>query len=191
MTITPPTGQPPRVSGLDQAAEKSGLALPDGTTHLITAPKARVKKGQRRTFADNMRRHDHVDAECARRIIGAGTEAIGIEDYAFTKQSSATHRLAEIGGSVRLACWRAGIAIAVINIEHLKQYATGHGGASKEEMGDAALRYAGVKFPSEDECDAAWARWLVLDLLGHPAFPLPAEHRHVLTHITMYRKEAA
>ncbi|MCF6467344.1 crossover junction endodeoxyribonuclease RuvC [Nonomuraea sp. MG754425] len=191
MTITSPAGQPPRVSGLDQAAEKTGLALPDGTTRLITAPKVRVKKGERRTFADNMRRMDHVDAECMRLILAAGVEAIGIEDYAFQKRSSGTHRLAEIGGAVRLACWRAGVAIAVINVKHLKMYATGDGDASKLHMGAAAFQFAGTVFASEDECDAAWARWLILDLLGHPEVHVPAEHRHVLTHITMHRKEAA
>lgn len=182
---------PPRVSGLDLAAEKSGLALPDGTTCLITAPKVRVKKGQKRTLADNLRRQDHVEAETARLIIGAGTQAIGIEDYAFQKRSSGTHRLAEIGGSVRLACWRAGIAIAVINIKHLKLYATGDADASKDQMGAAALEYAGAVFPTMDECDAAWARWLVLDLLGHPEVRVPAQHRHVLAHIELHRKEAA
>ncbi|MGR6921209.1 crossover junction endodeoxyribonuclease RuvC [[Actinomadura] parvosata] len=179
----------PRVAGLDQAAEKTGLALPDSTTRLITAPKVRVKRGEKRTLADNMRRMDHVDAECVRHILASGTEAIGIEDYAFTMTSSATHRLAEIGGTVRLACWRAGIALAVINVKHLKLYATGDGDASKQQMADAALQYAGARFPSEDECDAAWARWLVLDLLGHPEVHVPAEHRHVLAHVTLHRKE--
>ncbi|MEV0236777.1 hypothetical protein [Nonomuraea sp. NPDC050786] len=191
MTIQPPAGPAPRVAGLDQAAEKTGLALPDGTTCLITAPKVSVKKGQKRTLADNMRRMDHVDGECMRHILATGVEAIGIEDYAFQKRSSGTHRLAEIGGTVRLGCWRAGIAIAVINVKHLKMYATGDADASKRQMSDAALEYAGARFPSEDECDAAWARWLLLDLLGHPEVHVPAEHRHVLAHITMHRKEAA
>ncbi|MEV1003483.1 crossover junction endodeoxyribonuclease RuvC [Nonomuraea sp. NPDC050202] len=179
----------PRVAGLDQAAEKTGLALPDGTTCLITAPKVRVRKGQKRTLADNMRRIDHVESESARRIIAARPAAIGIEDYAFTMTSSATHRLAEIGGTIRLACWRAGIALAVINVKHLKLYATGDGDASKQQMADAALQYAGARFPSEDECDAAWARWFVLDLLGHPEVHVPATHRHVLAHVTLHRKE--
>ncbi|WP_187414106.1 crossover junction endodeoxyribonuclease RuvC [Nonomuraea sp. PA05] len=179
----------PRVSGLDQAAEKTGLALPDGTTSLVTAPKVRARKGARRTLTDNMRRIDHVEAETVRRIIEAGTQAIGIEDYAFQKRSSATHRLAEIGGTVRLACWRARIAVAVINLKHLKLYATGDGDASKQQMADAARTYAGATFPTEDECDAAWARWLLLDHLGHPEVHVPAEHRHVLAHVTLHRKE--
>jgi Holliday junction resolvasome RuvABC endonuclease subunit len=176
------------VAGLDLAAEKSGLALPDGTTRLITAPKA---AGKRRTLADNMRRMDHVERQAGALLLESGAEAVGIEDYAFQKRSSGTHRLAEIGGTVRLACWRAGIAIAIINVKHLKMYATGDADASKRQMGDAALEYAGVTFPSEDECDAAWARWLVLDLLGYPAFPLPGEHRHVLAQIELHRREAA
>ncbi|MEU7855184.1 crossover junction endodeoxyribonuclease RuvC [Nonomuraea sp. NPDC049141] len=186
MTTQPPAG-PPQVAGLDQAAEKTGLALPDGTTRLIAAPKA---AGKTRTFADNMRRQDHVEAQIAEALFRAQTEAVGIEDYAYTKQSSATHRLAEIGGTVRLACWRAGIAIAIINTTHLKIYATGDSGASKTQMGVAAFEHAGVKFPSEDECDAAWARWLVLDVLGHPVFKVPAKHRRVLAKIELHRKEA-
>ncbi|WP_171075094.1 crossover junction endodeoxyribonuclease RuvC [Nonomuraea basaltis] len=186
MTTPPPAGPPPRVAGLDQAAEKTGLALPDGTTRLITAPKAARKT---RTFADNMRRQDHVERQIGALLLGSGAEAIGIEDYAFSRQSSATHRLAEIGGSVRLACWRYNIAIAIINIKHLKQYATGDSNASKSQMAVAAYEYVGAKFPTEDECDAAWVRWLVLDLLGHPVFRVPAKHRRVLAQIELFRRE--
>ncbi|WP_188197286.1 crossover junction endodeoxyribonuclease RuvC [Nonomuraea sp. SYSU D8015] len=186
MITSPPAGQPPRVAGLDQAAEKTGLALPDGRTCLITAPKA---AGKTRTYADDMRRADHVERDVVTSLLGTGVQAVGIEDYAFSKRSSATHRLAEIGGAVRLACWRYRIAVAVINVKHLKMYATGKGGASKHDMAAAAYEYAGASFRSFDECDAAWARWLVLDLLGHPAFPLPTKHRRVLAQIQLYCRE--
>ncbi|WP_424533687.1 crossover junction endodeoxyribonuclease RuvC [Sphaerisporangium viridialbum] len=172
----------PRVMGWDLAAEQSGVALPDGTTTVIKAKKV---SGRKRTFADDMERLDLVDRRSDELIAVHRPTLAVIEDYAAGIRGNPVHRLAECGGAVRLNCWRAGAQVALVNLTHVKIYATGHGGATKSQMATAALSRAGLMFATEDECDAAWMRWLGLDLLGHPEFPLPEKNRSVLGKIKL------
>lgn len=177
----------PRVAGLDLAAEQSGLALPDGSTEAIVAPKV---KGTR-SLADDLSRIDHIEARVHEVLLLQKPDMLVLEDYAAGMHSAAAHRLAEISGSVRLACWRARVKLALVNVMHLKIYATGSGKATKSQMATAALKRAGLEFATEDECDAAWARWLGLDLLGHSPFPLPDSHRRVLKDVKIAEQVSA
>ncbi|MER6171320.1 hypothetical protein [Streptosporangium sp. NPDC001681] len=172
----------PRVMGWDLAAEQSGVALPDGTTAVIKAKKV---TGRKRTFADDMERLDHVAHRAAALLFLNEPYLAVIEDYAPGIRSAAAHRLAEISGAVRLACYRADVPVVLANVQYVKIYATGKGGATKSEMATSAQSRTGLVFPTEDECDAAWMRWLGLDLLGHPQFPLPAKNRSVLGKINL------
>lgn len=166
----------PRVIGLDLAAESTGVALPDGSTLTIKAPKARGKK---RTLADDLARMDHAATQMA-AVLGHPADLAVIEDYAASIRSAAAHRLAEVGGIVRLACHRAGVPIALVNNMHLKIYATGTTKAEKRDMSMWAFKRAGVEFPNSDECDAWWLRAMGLDHLGHPVVDLPKVQRAAL-----------
>lgn len=166
----------PRVIGLDLAAESTGVALPDGTTLTIRAPKAR---GKTRTLADDLARMDHAEVEMA-AVLKHTADLVVIEDYAAGIKSAAAHRLAEIGGIIRLACHRAGVPIALINNMHLKIYATGTTKAEKRDMSMWAYKRAGVEFPNSDECDAWWLRAMGLDHLGYPVVELPQAQRAAL-----------
>lgn len=166
----------PRVIGLDLAAESSGVALPDGSTLTIRAPKA---KGKTRTLTDDLARMDHAATQMA-AVLEHAADLIVIEDYAPGIRSAAAHRLAEIGGIVRLACHRAGVPIALINNMHLKIYATGTTKAEKRDMSMEAFKRAAVEFPNSDECDAWWLRAMGLDHLGHPVVDLPKVQRAAL-----------
>ncbi|MGR6915384.1 crossover junction endodeoxyribonuclease RuvC [[Actinomadura] parvosata] len=177
----------PYVIGLDLAAEQSGLALPDGTTEVIVAPKVKGK----RTLADDLARMDHIHAHVHDVLFRLKPNMLVLEDYASSLRSAAAHRLAEISGNIRLACWRTGATLALVNVKHLKIYATGSGNATKSQMATAALKRAGIEFATEDECDAAWLRWLGLDLLGVPQFPLPASHRRNLKDVKIADRVAA
>jgi len=106
-----------------------------------------------------------------------------IEDYAAGLRSAAAHRLAEISGTVRLACYRASVPIALVNNQHLKIYAFGKATADKGDMRIAALKRAGIEFPNDDEADAWWLRALGLDHLGHPVVDMPQTNRAVLTKV--------
>lgn len=175
------TGQAPiRVIGLDLAAESTGVALVDGATLTIRAPK---QAGKRRTLADDLTRMNHIAAQ-VETILAWGADVAVIEDYAPGIRSAAAHRLAEIGGIVRLACHRAGTRIALVNPTHLKIYATGSAKAEKRDMATAALKRFGLEFPNSDECDAHWLRAMGLDRIGRPLVVMPQTHRAALDKVT-------
>lgn len=168
-----------RVIGLDLAAEQSGVATPDGTT-IIKAPKP---AGKTRTLADDLNRLDHIEAAITTLLDTHQPHLVVIEDYASGIRGNPVHRLAEVGGVVRLACRRAGARIALVNVMHLKIYATGSGKATKSQMATSAQARAGLVFPTEDECDAWWLRAMGLDALGHPLIDLPKVNRDALAKV--------
>lgn len=166
--------------GLDLSAECSGVALPDGTTFAIKAPKA---AGKKRTLNDDLLRLDHVATIVEIELKQRRPALAVIEDYAPGIRSAGAHRLAEIGGVVRLACWRTQTRVALVNPTHLKIYATGNSRAEKRDMALAAYKRAGLEFPTDDQCDAWWLRAMGLDHLGHPLFGLPKSQRDALTKV--------
>ncbi|RJL21082.1 crossover junction endodeoxyribonuclease RuvC [Bailinhaonella thermotolerans] len=170
----------PRVLALDLAAECSGVAYPGGTM-ILRAP---APAGRTRTLADNLRRLDHIDTQVAALIRLYRPQVALVEDYARRVRSGAAHTLAEIGGAVRLALWRAAVPFAVVNIDHLKKYATGDTGADKTALALAAFKRAGVEFASHDECDAWWLYCMGADVLGQPVVRVPAAQRAVLSRLT-------
>jgi Holliday junction resolvasome RuvABC endonuclease subunit len=172
-------GTTPRVVGLDLAAEVTGVAFEDGT-QVIRGPKP---KGKKRTLDDDLTRLAHIENHIDLVRYQYEPQLVVVEDYAPGIRSAAAHRLAEVGGVVRLALWRAGVPIALVNPMHLKIYATGRSGATKSQMATAAQSRTGLVFPTEDECDAAWLRWMGLDALGHAEFALPVKHREALAKV--------
>lgn len=165
----------PIVVGLDLSCDQSGVALPDKTT-VIKPPKPSGK----RTLVDDLERLAYIEADVRHRLETYRPDLVVIEDYARGLKSASAHRLAEVGGVVRLVCWRAAAPVAIVNVQHLKIYATGKGGATKSQMATAAHKRAGLEFATEDECDAWWLQAMGLDYLGHPVCELPQLHRGAL-----------
>jgi Holliday junction resolvasome RuvABC endonuclease subunit len=172
-----------RVMGLDLACSQSGIALPDGTTLVIKEPKIKPS-GRKRTLTDDMDRLEVIRSSVRKLLYGSKPRLVVVEDYARSLQSAAAHRLAEVGGVVRLECHDAGARIVVCNVMHLKIYATGKGNATKSEMAVSALKRVGVTFDTEDECDAWWLRAMGLDLLGSPILDLPERNRSAVAKLT-------
>ncbi|MFD0854158.1 hypothetical protein ACFQ07_18115 [Actinomadura adrarensis] len=171
----------PRVIGLDLAAESTGVALPDGTTSTVKAPKA---AGKKRTLLDDLNRLNHVGSTIAYLLADHKPDLVVIEDYAAGIKSAAAHRLAEIGGCVRWSCYVHDLPIALVNNMHLKIYATGAArGVEKGDMRISALKRAGAEFANDDECDAWWLRAMGLDHLGHAPVTLPKTHRNALAKV--------
>jgi Holliday junction resolvasome RuvABC endonuclease subunit len=170
----------PRVMGLDLSANSSGVALPDGTTTTIQAPK---QAGKKRTLTDDLNRMDHA-AHGITQALRTRPHVAAIEDYTPGTRSAAAHRLAEISGIARLACHRAGARIALVNPKHLKIYACGTTSAEKRDMAIAAYKRARAEFPNSDECDAWWLRAMCLDALGHPLFDMPKTNRAAIDKVT-------
>lgn len=171
----------PRILGLDLAAESTGVALPDGSTLTIKAPKP---AGKTRVLTDDLKRLCHIGGEIEQALALQPPDLVVIEDYAPGIRSRAAHRLAEVGGVVRLACHHAGVPIALVNVMHLKIYATGSARVEKGDMRIAALKRAGAEFPNDDECDAWWLRAMGLDQYGHAPVALPKAQRDALGKVT-------
>lgn len=169
-----------KVIGLDLAAESTGVALPDGSALTVKAPKARGKK---RTLLDDLDRLDYVGSNINRILAENVPDLVVIEDYAPGIKSAAAHRLAEIGGAVRWTCHTLRRPIALVNVMHLKIYATGSTRVEKGDMRMAAYKRAGVEFANDDECDAWWLRAMGLDHLGHPVVDVPKTHRDALAKV--------
>jgi len=171
----------PRVLALDVSADSTGVALPDGSTFVIKAPKP---AGKKRTLRDDLARMMHAADKIDEILIYQQVDLCVIEDYAFAIKSTAAHRLAEIGGIYRLAVERAGVPITLVNVMHLKMYAGGSGKADKSALATSALKRAGREFPTTDECDAWWLRAALLDRIGQPVVEMPESNRLALDRIT-------
>ncbi|GAA4600163.1 hypothetical protein GCM10023194_81220 [Planotetraspora phitsanulokensis] len=178
--MTPRVTFEPRVMGIDLAAEQSGVALPDEST---TALKAKKVTGRARTLADDQARMHYVETSMDALLDKHKPHLVVMEDYAAHAKGGSAHRLAEIGGIVRLACWKANAPLVLVNLSHVKMYATGNGAATKSQMATSAQARAGLVFPTEDECDAWWMRAMGCDWLGHPIVTVPKAQRDVLTRV--------
>lgn len=153
----------PRVLGVDLALSKTGVALPDGRLETFTT---RPRDGYHRL--------ETVRANVADYCRACNVELVVIEDYApHGPGINSTIALAELGGVVRLWLTREGPPWWVkVNPVLLKRFATGHGGAKKPEMLDAAQR-ATASTTSEhhrpgndNEADAYWLRQMALTHYG-------------------------
>ena len=78
---------------------------------------------------------------------------VAVYELPFARGRDATRCLWGLAGIIEAACTNAGLAVLDVTPGEIKKFATGKGGASKEEMMDAAeaLGYAGG---NEHEADA-------------------------------------
>lgn len=149
------------VIGLDLAVTSTGIACADGTLHTVKTkirPNAKINDQARRLH----QLIGELDPLLARGI-GRGHTAIAvIEDYAHGGHQGLTMaRLAEVGGVVRNRLFERSVHMYAIPPTALKKWATGNGGASKEEM-TARARDFGFRPSNDDEADACLLRQLGL-----------------------------
>lgn len=169
-----------RVIGLDLSCDSTGVALPDGATATIKAPKP---AGKKRTLTDDLARLHHIDMQIRGALLAHAPHLAVIEDYTPGIRSAAAHRLAEVGGVVRLACHDLEVPVALVNTMWLKKYATGSTKAEKRDMALAAFKRFGVEHANDDECDAWWLRQMGLDAFGRVGIAMPKDQRGELAKI--------
>lgn len=85
-----------------------------------------------------------------------------VEGYSYGSRGSAVYNIAELGGVVRLALWRAGITYVEVAPGALKKFTTGKGNASKDEMIAGAIRRWGFDGSNNNEADAYMLRQMGL-----------------------------
>lgn len=140
------------VLGLDPSTARTGVALPTGRL-LSWSP----------STTDVARRLHWFAGQLARTLTMYQPDLVMIEGYApHSVGTLSTIRLAELGGVLRLTMHEAGTRYVEVTPSHLKKWATGRGGASKDEM-VAAAGERGAEPRNDDEADAALLRFLGLE----------------------------
>lgn len=104
-----------------------------------------------------------------------------VEGPSFGSIGKGQHERGGLWWMVTHQLWRAGTPFAVVPPSNLKQYATGKGGAGKDDV----LREVTKRFPwfegGNDEADALWLAAMGHDWAGQPIVAVPATHRKALT----------
>lgn len=158
-----------RVAGIDVSLTGTAVATIGGTTRIPT-------KGRRKDSL--IVRHARLQG-----IARQALEAVGLVDLAVIEGPS--HH--SIGGS----SWDRGglwwlivdglldreIPTAVVPPTCRAKYATGSGGARKEQVIAAINRTYGVEVATDDEADAIALRAAGLDWAGQPLVAVPETHR--------------
>lgn len=92
-----------------------------------------------------------------RDVLAANPEInyAALEGYSYGSGAGRTFELGEVGAVVKLVLYDAGIPFIIVAPASLKQFVSGNGSASKEQMAQAVLRKWDIDFADrDDECDA-------------------------------------
>lgn len=160
----------PRVLGLDLSISATGIAAPDGTTHVL---KLHASNGDQRLS---------IILDAITDQLNQGVDLAVIEDLPTHAQGAGITGM--VHGVARWALIDTGTPYALVPPASLKKYATGRGNATKPDMRMALFQRAGIDLRDDNECDAWWLRAMGLDHLGHPPVPMPTTHRAALEKIT-------
>jgi Holliday junction resolvasome RuvABC endonuclease subunit len=175
----------PCVVGLDLSLTSTGVALADGRVCRLRIDGFGPKRIEwiRATIMD---------------LVPAEIELAVIEWYSFGARGSHVREIAELGGVVRNALWRARVPYLDVPPSTLKKAATGNGKAKKYEVMRAAERRLGYEGTEDDESDALWLRAIGWELLGcspcdwtKAGLDAIEPLRHVTPHLCPPTQEAA
>jgi hypothetical protein len=163
-----------RVAGLDLSLTSTGYASANLALSPALAVAERLRPGK-------LRGHERlrwIYREAGRRCGGADLVVVEGPSYG---SHQGQHQLGGLFYLVTHVLWQGGITVVVVPPPSLKKYATGNGGASKDEVLAAVVRrYPAVDVRGNDEADALVLAAMGADFLGHPLVPVPAVHRQAL-----------
>lgn len=167
--------------GLDLSLTGTGLVMWDHHNHKVrrsrllrTAPLSNAKtvRGLHANgvfFGSDEERIDFIVRpvlSAYRKFSPLGT---GVEQYAFSKFSRALSGLHELGGVVKHRLFRKSALVLMPTPNEIKEFATGNGNASKDEMVAAALEVWPWMPRSKEEDNLAdalhIARWTAVELI--------------------------
>lgn len=156
----------PAVLGLDLSICATGAAYPNGDT-ITFSPR---EKGDQRLAE----LRQHVLLACG----GFDVQFAVIEDL--PTHAKAAGITGMVHGVVRLLLLDQEIPYVLVPPATVKKYATGRGNATKADMRMALFQRTGTDERDDNQVDAAWLRFLGLDLLGCPEVDMPKANRAAL-----------
>ena len=121
----------------------------------------------------SIERIDYV-IEKVRGVVG-GVERIFVEQYAFSRSSSSTTKLAELGGAIRWAYWVADPwrVLRTVTASQARKLLLGKLPQKGAKVAVQAALYAnGAPFKNDDECDAYCIANFGLSESGYPHLTL-------------------
>jgi crossover junction endodeoxyribonuclease RuvC len=176
--------RPLRVIALDLSLTGTGIAATHSSTGdarlwcTTVAPRRRPSE----TTIDHARLHDIIST-----VTGLATswkpDLVVIEKpFQRPGQGDTSIRLAELHGPIKHWLWCRGIRYVDVNLTHVKQYATGNGGADKQAVLASIISTYGrlVHVGTDDEADAMSLLAMALDQYGQPLVEVPETHRRAL-----------
>ena len=166
----------PIVLGLDLSLAGTGMVVWDGSKVLrwrLLQTDPLSKEGQSQGLLPSGMYRGHLEdrIEWQRRAIAATfrkflPDLVVIEEYAFGAKGRGLSALHELGGTVKNHLFRKSAVYLQVHNSVIKQYATGKGNASKEEMIAAAAEFwpegpwNGIRIPIKKADNVADAYWL-------------------------------
>ena len=165
-----------RIAAFDLSLSATGLARHgDDPNDPVHVDRIRPKNGAADPYARLVEIRDDVVYEAT--VVNA--DVVVIEGYAFGRPNAA-HKSGELGGVVKVALFESGLPIAVLPPSSLKKYATGKGGASKDEVLIAAVHRSGMEFADNNEADAWWLWQMACCHYGLEHVQMPEKNREAL-----------
>jgi len=157
------------VLALDLSITATGIAMPDGALTTFRP----TRSGDARL--------DEIAGYVA--TLTETPDLVAIEGPVTRSQAATV--IGMVHGAVRAMFILTGVPYLVVPPAAIKTYATGRGNAPKPDMRMALYKRTGQDVADDNQVDAAWLRYLTLDLTGHPALDLPQTHRRALDKLTL------
>ena len=109
---------------------------------------------------------DYIETQIQNHLKYAKPDMVMLEGYSFQSKFN-REQMGELGGIVRLACWRAHVDVTLVPPTTLKKAMIGNAGtgATKTSMQKALLDKFGYEIKQDDEADA-----MALLLLGEASY---------------------
>jgi Holliday junction resolvasome RuvABC endonuclease subunit len=162
-----------RVLALDLSLAATGVATPHGELSTIKP-----------TSNGDIRYHE-IQRRVRDLLTDLAPDLVVMEDVPTGIRNAAAGPLAMVHGAVRTRLIDWEIPYITVPPATLKVYATGRGNAPKPDLRMELYKRTGIDVTDDNQVDAAWLRYLALDLAGQPELKLPATHRRALAKLSL------
>lgn len=168
----------PRIAAIDLSMTNSGLVTAAGLASIkTTAP------GNAAPLEAHCRRYLIIRDQVLAAV--ADHDLVVIEGFSYASKGAATVDIGGLGWIVRTALVEAGLLVAEISPSTVKQYATGKGGASKDEVFGEAIRRLGYRGNDKNLSDALWLHAVAMHYYGCPVVEVPKTHQKALAKLVL------
>lgn len=164
-----------RVGGLDLSLDSTGVATLDNGGGVVDIWTGRLRPGK-------LRGHPRLRMIHTRAVnLLNECDLVLVEGPSYASIGTGQHERGGLWWIVTHVLWRQGVKLIVVPPSSLKKYATGKGGAHKDEVLAAVVRrYKDCELTGNDEADALTLAAMGADYHGWPIVEVPKLNRTAL-----------